>query len=315
MELRHLRHFVTVAEELHFARAAERLGMEQSPLSHSIRNLEAELGVPLFHRTTRRTWLTRAGDRFYTDALRVLADVEALKSIARNEELSRPKHILIGLTESAALEPFTRFLFELEHRDPPISVDLREVLPGEAARLVAEGVLDLAIVLEALESSELLRVRAWAEPLLLIAPFSHPIAERDRVSLKEIATERFVLAHSGPFPGYAAQIEALLDRHQVRPARHTIAKHQNIMVSFTAAGRGVSLLPESIALGLTTVAVVPLAEQDAELVSWLVYRAEDASDGIASALEVAAIVNGGRGTHVHPDESGFSDPAPTLQQT
>lgn len=269
MELRHLRHFVAVAEELHFARAAERLGMEQSPLSHSIRNLEAELGARLLHRTTRRTWLTRAGARFYTGAVRVLADVEALKSTARDEGLSRPQPIQIGLTESAALEPFTRFLFELEHRNPPISVDLREVAPGEAARLVSEGALDLAIVLEALEASRLRRVRAWAEPLLLIVPFSHPVAERDRVSLRELATESFILAHSGPFPGYAAQIGVLLDRYQVRPVGHTFVKHQNTMVSFTAAGCGLSLLPESIAHGLTTVAVVPLAEEDAELVSWL----------------------------------------------
>lgn len=65
MELRHLRHFIAVAEELHFARAAERLGMEQSRLSQSIRNLETHLGVKLFQRTTQRTWLTRAGSRFY----------------------------------------------------------------------------------------------------------------------------------------------------------------------------------------------------------------------------------------------------------
>lgn len=293
VELRHLRHFIAVAEELHFARAAERLGIEQSPLSHSIRNLESELGVKLFHRTTRRTWLTRAGVRFYADAVRVLADVEALKSAARNEELSQPQRIVIGLTESAALEPFTRFLFELEHRNPPIWVDLREVAPGEAARLVVEGVLDLAIVLEALDSSRLRRVRAWAEPLMLIAPFSHPVAECDRVSLKEIATERFILAHSGPFPGYAAQIERLLDRYQVRTAGHTMVKHQNTMVSFTAAGRGLSLLPESIAHGLTTVAVVPFAEGDAELVSWLLYREEDASDGMSFALEVASVISRG----------------------
>ena len=302
MELRHLRHFVAVAEELHFARAAERLGMEQSPLSHSIRNLEAELGVRLLHRTTRRTWLTRAGLRFYTDAVRVLADIEALRSSARNEGLSPPQRILIGLTESAALEPFTRFLFELEHRNPPISVDLREVAPGEAARLVAEGLLDLAIVLEELESPRFCRVRAWDEPLLLIVPFGHVVAERDRVSLKEIATERFVLAHSGPFPGYAAQIEVLLERYKVRPAGRTIVKHQNTMVSFTAAGRGISLLPESIAHGLTTVAVVPLAEEDALLVSWLVYREEAASDGVSFALGVASGIAGGGEL---PSEAGF----------
>lgn len=301
MELRHLRHFIAVAEELHFARAAERLGIEQSPLSHSIRNLESELGVKLFHRTTRKTWLTRAGVRFYADAARVLADVEALKSAARNEELTQPQRIVIGLTESAALEPFTRFLFELEHRTPPIAVDLREVTPGEAARLVEEGVLDLAIVLEALESSRLCRVRAWAEPLMLIAPFSHPVAECDRVSLKEIATERFILAHSSPFPGYAAQIERLLDRYQVRTAGHTMVKHQNTMVSFTAAGRGLSLLPESIANGLTTVAAVPLTDDDAELVSWLLYREEDVSDGMSFALEVASVIGRGGELPSNPD--------------
>ena len=68
VEFRHLRHFIAVAEELHLARAADRLGMEQSPLSHSIRNLEAELGVRLFQRTTRRTWLTRAGVNLLRDA-------------------------------------------------------------------------------------------------------------------------------------------------------------------------------------------------------------------------------------------------------
>ena len=85
MELRHLRHFVAVAEELHFARAAERLGMEQSPLSHSIRNLEAELSTKLFHRTTRRTWLTRAGLRFFADARRILGDVDAAAISLRAE--------------------------------------------------------------------------------------------------------------------------------------------------------------------------------------------------------------------------------------
>lgn len=304
MELRHLRHFVAVAQELHFARAAERLGMEQSPLSHSIRNLKAELGVALLHRTTRRTWLTRAGVRFHAGAVRILADVEALKSTARNEELSPPQRILIGLTESAALDPFTRFLFELEHRNPPISVDLREVAPGEAVRLVADGVLDLAIVLEALENPQLRRVRAWIEPLLLIVPLGHPVAERDRVSLKEVATERFVLAHSGPFPGYAAQIEVLLERYKVRSGGHTTVKHQNTMVSFTAAGRGVSLLPESIAHGLTTVAAVPLAEEDAVLVSWLVYREEDASDGLSFALGVASGID--RSGELPSDASFFT---------
>ena len=83
IELRHLKHFVAVAEELQFARAAERLGMEQSPLSHSIRNLETELKVKLFHRTTRKTWLTQPGSRFYVEAKRILATVRQKARLPR----------------------------------------------------------------------------------------------------------------------------------------------------------------------------------------------------------------------------------------
>lgn len=85
MEFRHLRHFVAVAGELHFARAADRLVMEQPPLSQSIRNLEAELGVRLFQRTTRRTWLTRAGTRFLAETKRILRDIDAATVAVRKD--------------------------------------------------------------------------------------------------------------------------------------------------------------------------------------------------------------------------------------
>lgn len=293
MELRHLRHFIAVAEELHFARAADRLGIEQSPLSHSIRNLESELGVKLFQRTTRRTWLTRAGARFYAEAVRILERVEAATAAARNEVLEPPSRIGIGLAEHAAGEPFTRFLFELEHRRPPVAVDVREVAPEEATRLIADRVLDLAIVLQETDAAGLRRVRAWAEPLSLITPIGHRFAERENVSLREIASEPFVTPHPGASPGYAGQIEALLGRHEVRPIKTIAVKHQNMMISFASTGRGLALLPESIAHGLTAVAVLPLHEVDAELVSWLVYREEDASDGVSFALEIAAVINAG----------------------
>lgn len=293
MELRQLRHFVAVAEELHFARAAERLGMEQSPLSHSIRNLEAALGVKLLHRTTRRTWLTRAGARFHIEAARILADVDALKLAARDRRFDEACRLGLGLAEHAAGEPFTRLLFELEHRQPPIAVSLSEIAPAEAAAYLQDGRLDLAIGLQPIDAAGLRRTRAWAEPLMLIAPLSHTLAERDRVSLSELRDERLVLPQSSASPGYTAQVGTLLERYGVALRRGATVKHQNTMVSLVSAGRGVALLPESIAQGLTSVAVLPIAEPDAEIVSWLVYREEEPSDGVSFAIEVASVIDGG----------------------
>ena len=148
MELRHLRHLIAVAEELHFARAAERLGMEQSPLSHSIRNLEAELKTKLFHRTTRQTRLTRAGMRFYSDAKRILSDVDAASASLLTERDDHLDGVRLALAEDLAGEPFTRLLFELEHYRPAALVEVREVTHGEAAKLVRDGGADVALTLD-----------------------------------------------------------------------------------------------------------------------------------------------------------------------
>lgn len=293
MELRHLRHFVAVADTLNFARAAQRLGMEQSPLSHSIRNLEAELGTPLFQRTTRRTWLTRAGTRFYPEALRILELAEAARMAVRDNALDPTVRFAVGLSEHAAGEPFTRFLFELEHRTPSINVDVREIAPAEAARQLEDRVIDLAIVLEPIEVPGLRRVRAWGEPLSLIAAMSHPLADATSAPLSALADQKLLIPHAHASPGYAVQVQALLSRHGVRPAKHVTVKHQNTMVSFASTGRGIALLPESIAHGLTTVAVLPLNEGDAEIVSWLIYRDEGPSEPVSFALEVAAIIDEG----------------------
>lgn len=295
MELRHLRHFIAVAEELHFARAAERLGMEQSPLSHSIRNLEGELGVALFHRTTRRTWLTRAGARFHAEAVGILEAIDRAVATVCDQEHDGPARLALGLSEHAAGEPFTRFLFELENRTPRVSVDLREIAPAEAIRNVSDRVLDLAVVLEPVHSSGLKLKRAWAERLSVIMPLGHALADRDQLALAELTNERLVCAQPTASPGYAAQVEALLARYGVRSAKRHFVKHQNTMVSLASTGRGIALLPESIAHALTTVAVVPILEEDAEVVSWLVYREEDESDGVAFALETASVIDRGEG--------------------
>src|SRR5690349_10976892 len=97
IEVRHLRHFVAVAEELHFARAAARIGIEQSPLSQSIREFEARLGITLFHRTTRATQLTRSGELLLIDARQILASIERMRRSARDVAAGKAGRLRIGL--------------------------------------------------------------------------------------------------------------------------------------------------------------------------------------------------------------------------
>lgn len=287
MELRHLRHFVAVAEELHFARAALRLGMEQSPLSQSIRNLEAELGVALFQRTTRRTWLTRAGTRFLREAKRILRDIDAATASVKRPETDEPPVVRLALGEDLASEPFTRLLFELEHHTPRIELEIRELLHTEAARLVRDSGADVAITLNGRTESELVRVRGWAEPLMAVVPIGHSFSERDRVSLVDLAAETLAVPAIHECPGYLAQIEDLLERHQVRPKACRQVRHWNTAVSFAATGRAIALCPATMVHSATAVAIVPVEEPDAELVTWLLYREDEMSPAVSLVLEIA----------------------------
>lgn len=278
--------------------------MEQSPLSHSIRNLEADLGTKLFQRTTRRTWLTRAGTRFLADARRILGDVEAAAVSLRAEGEDSPERVRLVLGEDLAGEPFTRLLFELEHHRPPIAVDVRELTNEEAARLVRDGGADLALTLDSREREGLVQARAWAEPLMLVTSLGHPLAERDNVALAEVAAERLALPRSSVCPGYLAQVEALLDRYAVRVPERMGIRHWNTAVSFASTGRALALVPASFVYGVTSVAVIPIAESDAELVTWLLHP-EELSSAASLVLEVAALIDADEDVV----EAGLASPA------
>ena len=264
--------------------------MEQSPLSHSIRNLEAELNVKLFQRTTRRTWLTRAGTRLYSEAKRILTDIEVATS-SLSVEGDEPALVRLALGEDLAGEPFTRLLFKLEHHRVRASVEVRELTHGEAARLVRAGGSDVALTLDGRPFDGLEQRRGWGERLMLVLPIGHPLAERDRVDLAEIAAERLALPRSIICPGYLAQVEELFRRHQVGIDNRVTVHHWNTAVSFAATGRALALCPASFVSGATSVAVVPLTASDAELVTWLLYSGVEDSPAVSLVLEIAALVD------------------------
>lgn len=287
MELRHLRHFVAVAEELHFARAAYRLGMEQSPLSQSIRNLEADLRVKLFHRTTRGTWLTRAGTLFHAQAKRILTDIDTAIASLRAED-KEPAVIRLVLAENIAGEPFSRLLFELEHSGFGTAVDIHESNDVDAARLVRDGGADVILTLDSRPVDGLDQRRGWSEPLMLTVPIGHPFAERGQISLADLGTERLALPRPNVCPGYLAQIEEVFRRHEVGLANRMNVHHWNTAVSFAATGRALALCPTSMVHTSNAVAFVSIAEPDAELTTWLLYREGELSASVSLVLDVAS---------------------------
>ena len=221
--------------------------------------------------------------------LRILTDVDETTASVRRGEVG-PDRVRLALAEDLAGEPFTRLLFELEHHRPPIAVDVRELTHGEAARLVRDGGADLALTFDHRDSGGLVQVRGWAEPLMLVTPLGHLLAERDKVALVEVAAESLALPRPSICAGYLAQVEALLERHGVSVPKRVSVRHWNTAVSFASTGRALGLVPASFVNGATSVAVIPIAEPDAELVTWLLHP-EELSPAASLAIEVAALID------------------------
>jgi DNA-binding transcriptional LysR family regulator len=290
MELRHLRHFVAVAEELHFARAASRLGIEQSPLSQSIRKLELELGIRLLQRTTRRTWLTSAGTSFYKDAIRILQDVDAMASTARKASAEQPATIRLALGEDLASQPFARLLDCLERHKPKLNVEVRELHHADSVRLVREGGADVVISLAPLEEPELEHFQGWSEPIVAALPMEHVLASRKRISLCDLSKLTLILPSSTEHPGYLSQVAGLLERYKIGFSDHRIVRHWSTAASFVSTTQSVALCPATMLHPNAAIAIVPLEEEDAVLQTWIFYQRSVLSPAVSLILKLAKTI-------------------------
>ncbi|WP_285773071.1 LysR family transcriptional regulator [Microtetraspora sp. NBRC 13810] len=192
VELRQLRYFVTVAEELHFGRAAERLHIVQPAVSQQVRRLERELGVPLLDRSPRRVRLTSAGERLLPEARAVLAAADRTASVAA--ELARAGAVRLRIGTAPGLGPrLEPALAELRRAAPGLEVELDYRPPHERLTAVRDGDLDLALV-RALPASAagprppgLQVTELWREPLMVALPAAHPLAGAAAVRPADLA--------------------------------------------------------------------------------------------------------------------------------
>ncbi|MGW1251605.1 LysR family transcriptional regulator [Streptomyces sp. NPDC002535] len=199
MELRHLQHFVAVAEDRHFTRAAERLMVSQSGLSASIRSLERDLRAPLFVRSTRRVTLTEAGRALLVEAERILAQVRAAhEAVAAVQGVVRGT-LRLGAEQCVAGVHVAGLLAAFRRRHPEVEIRLRQEGGLALAEDVAAGRLDLAFAYRTRADSEQLRsVPLAAEPMTLLCHPEHPLAAAGpALTLRDLAQEDFVDFHPG----------------------------------------------------------------------------------------------------------------------
>ncbi|HET8613218.1 MAG TPA: LysR substrate-binding domain-containing protein [Sphingomonas sp.] len=278
MELRHLRYFVRVAEELHFGRAADLLGISQPPLSQQIRALELELGVDLFDRTSRRVRLTEAGRLFLAEARRTLDQAAHAVDIARRVQSGETGELAIGFGTSVPLISFvTRALLEYRAAYPAVHLTLGEMSRDAQIAGIAEGRIDLGLFRgfdpPSLPES-LIAKRLWDEDIRIAMRDDHPLAASGKpVRLAEIADEPFVLYEPDLGAGFTDHLGLLFRRagRQLRVAQEVSGLTS--LLGLVAAGFGITALSRSLSrLRLDHLVCRRLDEPDAVSRLWLIHR-------------------------------------------
>ncbi|WP_288495124.1 LysR family transcriptional regulator [uncultured Pantoea sp.] len=276
IELRHLRYFIAVAEELHFGRAAQRLHISQPPLSQQIMQLEAETGAQLFNRTNRSVQLTPAGAQFLQDARAILLQVEQATQRAARLHRGEEGELRIGFTSSAAfIGVMSDALYVFRQRWPNVHVQMQEINTRQQLAPLHEGKLDLGVMRNTPLPADLHHQLLLREPLCAVVHKAHPLATAGRITLQALAREPFVFFDPQVGTALYSEILDLLQRYQIRPYITQEVGEAMTILGLVATGLGVSILPASFSHArLANVVWLPLEEPDAQSEMWLVWSGE-----------------------------------------
>src|ERR1700743_2251844 len=284
MELRHLRYFVAVAEELHFTRAALRLNMAQPPLSQQIRALETELGVQLFARTRRSVALTDAGQALLERAREMLAAAQALP-----QELQRVARGEVGLLRIgfSSTPPLTKVLRDVvaDHRrsHPDVALNLREMHSQLQFESLRRGELDVGLVRYNEGTPEGIRLQLLRnDPLRLVVPAGHRFARRRSVAIAECRDEAFIGFPGDAGTGTGPLLKRLAAQAGFTPRIAQEAREATHQLGLVAAGLGIAVLPAPLeAVRVEGVHYVSLEDAGALLVMSVATRADEASERVS----------------------------------
>jgi DNA-binding transcriptional LysR family regulator len=290
VELRHLRYFVTVAEERHFGRAAERLHMAQPPLSQQIRQLEAELGVTLLRRTTRRVELTAAGEAYLAKARAILDTVQEAAVEARQVEAGLIGRITLGCVGSATYSLLPLLARGLRVELPGIEFAFRgEMLVPDQVAALHDGEIDLALLRPPFDERGFDVTPLRRERLIVALPEQHRLAKRVRLRMADLRGEDLIVhASRRGAVMYDTVLRLSRDAGFEPRIRHEVAE-TSTLVTLVAGGLGVAVVPQPVAaLGVPGATYRPLTGVSAHVQLVVARRADERAPHVVHAA--AAVV-------------------------
>ncbi len=288
MELRTLRYFVTLAEELHFGRAARRLAITQPPLSLAIRALETELGVSLLARTRRQVALTHAGSTFLEQARAVLARASEAVQLAQAADRGEVGRIAIGYMTASVFTVLPPVLREFAARHPGVRLDLRELtLPQQLAAL-RSGAIQAGFMRPPVMDAELTSELLLEEPLRVALPAGHALASARRLHAARLANEPFVMFQRSPGLVLHDLVLGFCLQQGFAPRVAQEASQTHAVIGLVSAGIGVALVPASAQeIRLRGVEFRPLADKSPPVGTCLAWRRDDPSPVLRAFVETA----------------------------
>ncbi|MGI9240952.1 MAG: LysR substrate-binding domain-containing protein [Verrucomicrobiales bacterium] len=287
MELRHLRYFVMAAEEENISRAAARLNLTQPAVSRQIRDLESDLGLPLFDRESGGLKLTEAGQAALPHAQDILRRAEGLSSAMAAFKRQPKRSLRVGFIPTALPGFLAAALRTFNQRHDDVCTQIREMSPVDQERALRDGEIDVALIgspcpeiLAKFKSAELLKT-----PLAIVLPDDHLLALRKSIDLAELEGERFVSLDERHFPGRPALIADLGERAGFTLDVGMKAEGLPELLGLVAGGAGVGVLPQDVhQLPHPGVVFIRMRRPSVQLVSSAVWRSDAESDELLELI-------------------------------
>jgi DNA-binding transcriptional LysR family regulator len=288
IELRHLRYFIALAEELHFARAAERLQMEQSPLSRAIRDMERLLGVRLFERNTRSTRITRAGGVLLEYARRAVALVEQAKSSTRSAALGHSQRLRVGLSDCIAYHDFAGILTTYQSRHPDVLLSMYEMPLAQQIAAIRDDLLDASISLNGCRCKGIEAEPVGRDFICAVLPTRHVLTQGDVVQPTDLSSYPLILFSADSDLGGASQIEHFVGTLG-KPYIAARAGSLGTLLTLVALGHGIGLVGYAQMTGVRRpdVELRTISGARRELKTFVLHAASGASEPVKDLIDLA----------------------------